>query len=140
MKRRPRRRPLRTRPACHAHVWRARLTSPPLGFVCAPPRADGGAVAPKEESVEDARKRRLLIICFCLMVVVGLGNRITNIVMYNYISNYPLFVNQCEWETSSPARSRALLARSRVPALARALLAGSRASRLRATAARSLAQ
>ena len=93
---------------------------------------------------DDARKRRLLIICFCAMVVVGLGNRlvgravllpnpvtrtcyppcsahlspipipaslslhhsstraylhpsslrITNIVMYNYIGNYPLFVNQ----------------------------------------------
>lgn len=28
------------------------------------------------------------------MVIVGLGNRITNIVMYNYIQNYPLFVNQ----------------------------------------------
>jgi hypothetical protein len=32
--------------------------------------------------------------CFGAMIVVGLGNRITNIVMYNYISNYPLFVNQ----------------------------------------------
>lgn len=49
---------------------------------------DVGAAAQRE-----AHRKKMLIISFCLMVVVGLGNRITNIVMYNYVANYPLFIN-----------------------------------------------
>ena len=32
---------------------------------------------------ENARRQRLLVISFCLMLVIGLGNRVTSIVQYS---------------------------------------------------------
>jgi hypothetical protein len=55
--------------------------------------AAAAAVEAADKAAAEAAKQRKLFICFALMMVVGLGNRITSIVMYEYIGNYPLFTN-----------------------------------------------
>ena len=43
--------------------------------------------------MDEATKARRLVYCFIAMVFVGLGNRITSVVQYASMANYPLFVN-----------------------------------------------
>lgn len=40
-----------------------------------------------------ASRNRALVISFALMIFVGLGNRIFNILQFVPMQNYPLFVN-----------------------------------------------
>lgn len=49
--------------------------------------------APKSAASTARDNGRALLISFVLMVFVGLGNRIMNILQYTPMINYPLFVN-----------------------------------------------
>ncbi|RYY34919.1 hypothetical protein EON62_02900, partial [archaeon] len=58
------------------------MFSPALHCVCVQP-----------QTAEEARRARVLLISFVLMIAVGLGNRIMGILEYKPMYNYPLFVN-----------------------------------------------
>lgn len=68
-----------------------------LGAVDAVVVADGSVndaeVAKTGQRATEAQRNRMLLISFVLMIFVGLGNRIMNILQFTPMYNYPLFVN-----------------------------------------------
>lgn len=66
----------------NAAVW-----TPPTQMTPEKPKTE-------EEIAADSRRQKMLVLSFLLMVIVGLGNRIFNVLQFIPMNRYPLWINE----------------------------------------------